>query len=428
MPSYGPLLPSGYIPRFTDALIEKSLQLFGGLEICGTRWCGKSWSALAFGETITYADEALSYYRVEPKALLAGKTPHIIDEWQDVPAVWNVARHDVDSNKREKASYIFTGSSTPVNWKDLHSGAGRFSRVRMRTMTLAEQGKSTKQVSLAALFEHEFEPHTCETSLLELAQSICHGGWPELVNVSEKNAQKLIASYFDLLFSHSMASFGCNPQIARKVGESLARCDTTSAKLTTLAADVFEKEVKNPSALIQKYLEALKLNYFYEELPAWDAPVRSHTRLRKSPKRYIDDPSLTASLLHLNSNRLVKDFQQFGMLFESLCIHDLLVYASLLPDAPSQPLYYFATSNGLEVDVVIELRDGRWAALEIKLAPNKIEQAAASLLRLKAHVQANPAARNPNPEFLAIVLGTCEVAHQRERDGIYVFPLTDLTA
>lgn len=427
MEMYGPLKPAGYKPRLTDELLKKKLSLFGGIEICGTRWCGKSWSALAFGKSITYCDEALEYYRAEPKALLSGEKPHVIDEWQDVPEVWNIARHDVDLNKRRGASYIFTGSSTPPHWEDLHSGAGRFSKIRMRTMSLVEQGISTKKVSLQGLFNHEFEPHQCHTDLEELARILCHGGWPELVGKSDEDASLHIEEYFNLLFHHSMKTFGCKPEVAIKVAQSLARCNGSAAKQTTIVKDVFSGSEEGSRATVSKYLEALRLNYFFDYLPAWDAPLRSHVRLRKQPKRYVDDPSLAASLLNLNAKRLIKDFQEFGILFENACVHDLWIYSSLLEDAGVSPLFYFQTPDGLEVDVIIELKDGRWAAIEIKLGPNKIEEAAQNLLRLKNHVAKNKAAKHPDPEFMAVVLGTCDIAHQREKDGIYVFPLLDLT-
>ncbi len=429
MSAYGPLKRDTYIPRLVDRLMEKRLKEFGAIEVCGTRWCGKSWTSEAFARSITRVDENPEIYTEEPELALIGDQPHAVDEWQDVPTIWNHVRHSIDDSSNTPGQFILTGSSTPLDKENRHSGAGRIGRIRMHTMTLAELGISSGTVSLADLFEGKFAPQQSKLTLEQLAEIICHGGWPALINQPLERAQASVDEYLSALFNISMRRLGRDPQLSRRIALALARNVGTSATLQTLAMDAAEGSDNPPSPeTVSSYLTGFELNYFIETLPGWDAPVRSRSRVRTKPKRYLDDPSMAASLLAVSPERLLQDGQLFGILFESLCVHDLEVYASLLPGAQTQPLRYYSDADGLEADIIIELRDGRWAALEVKLGEAKTDQAAANLLRLRDKVKANTAARNPDPVFLAVVVGKGTYARQRTNDGVYVLPINTLTA
>lgn len=428
MARYSSLKPHGYVPRLVDDLVERKLMDFGAVEIQGTRWSGKSWTASAFASSVTRVDDGIDLYQEDPALALLGERPHAIDEWQDVPAIWNRVRHSIDDDANVPGQFLLTGSSSPREEEERHSGAGRISRVRMRTMTLAERGHSTGAVSLRGLFEGEFAASQNPASLMDYASWICHGGWPALLDATADRAQETVEEYLDLLFSVSMRKMGRNPVLARRIAVALARNLGTSATLATLCSDAAAGDKEPSQETVSEYLADFQLNFFLDELPGWDAPVRARSRVRTKPKRYLDDPSLASTLLSVDARRLLGDGQLFGVLFESLCFHDLAVYASLLPQAGTGVLSYYADADGLEVDFILELRDGRWGAIEAKLGESKVGAAAANLNRLKAKVAANPAARNREPEFMAVLVANAPYARRRKEDGIYVIPLATLTA
>lgn len=424
---YGQLKPDGYIPRIADKQLERMLATFGAVEVAGTMWCGKTWTSLAFGQSVTRIGLAgpRTAAEADPGVALLGAKPHVIDEWQDVPAIWDEVRAAVDASANEPGSFVLTGSSEPRKELVYHSGAGRIAKLRMRTMTLAEMGLSTGAVSLAGLFKGHFEPQLVQQSLAPLADIVCRGGWPALAGRDLEGAEYLDA-YFDALFSVSIPRRGLSGQESRRVALSLARNLGTAAKLSTVASDagLGETDSKSATNKAAAHIAALQDLYVVEQVTGWDAPIRSKTRLRTKPKRYFADPSLAASLLQVSPERLLQDGQLFGLLFESLCMHDLAVYASALPGATKEPLHYYRDSDGLEVDAVVEMRDGRWAAFEVKLGEGQVGTAAASLSRLARKVAANPAARNPKPVFLAVVVGAGEYARFDKDLGVYILPIT----
>ena len=428
---YGQLKPDGYIPRIADKQLERMLATFGAVEVAGTMWCGKTWTSLAFGQSVTRIGLTgpRTVAEADPGTALLGAKPHVIDEWQDVPAIWDEVRAAVDASGNEPGSFVLTGSSEPRKELVHHSGAGRIAKLRMRTMTLVEMGLSSGAVSLAGLFGGRFEPQLVQQSLAPLVNIVCKGGWPALTGRDVQSGEYLDA-YFDALFSVSIPRRGLNGQESRRVALSLARNLGTAAKLSTVASDagLGEADSKSATNKAAAHIAALQDLYVIERLTGWDAPIRSKTRLRTKPKRYFADPSLAASLLQVSPSRLVSDGQLFGLLFESLCIHDLAVYASALPGVTADPLHYYRDSDGLEVDAVVEIRDGRWAAFEVKLGESQVGSAAASLNRLARKIAANPAARNPKPEFLAVVVGAGEYARFDKDLGVYILPITCLGA
>ena len=358
---------------------------------------------------------------------MQGARPHVVDEWQEVPSTWDAARRAVDA-AGDRGLFILTGSSTPAKDSVTHSGAGRIARVDMSTMTLWERGLSTGAVSLSGLFEGKFEPSACDTSLAPLADAICCGGWPALVGADAQTAAEVVDQYLDAMFEVSVPKKGGTPDMARRITSSLARNVATAATLQTIAQDAaLGDEAGVPAtSTVTAYLNILEDMYVIESLCGWDAPVRAKSRLRTKPKRYFADPSIPAAALGMGPGRLLSDGQTFGLLFESLCVHDLRAYAACLPGSHPGSLRYYGDSDGLEVDVIIELRDGRWAALEVKLGEAKVPDGIRNIERLREKVASNPAARNPEPEFSAVVTATSPFCRHDAEHDVYVFPITAL--
>lgn len=424
------LTPDGYLPRIYDDKLSRLLQMFAAVEVAGPMWCGKTWTSLAHGRSVTRVGRyaVRPALEADPTVALRGERPHVIDEWQDVPPIWDAVRDAVDGEPGVAGSYILAGSSTACKEEVSHSGAGRIARMRMRPMTLLETGDSTGAVSLRGLFDGSFENQLVQQGLAPLAAMVCRGGWPALRSAPFERAASYIDSYFDALCDVSMPRRGLDGSEARRVARSLARNLGSAAKLSTIAADAFA--VENPGDALERraaaYIAAFESLYVVEPLTGWDAPVRSKTRIRTKPKRYFADPSLAANMLQMSPERLIADGQLFGLLFESLCLRDLAAYTSVLPEAGPDALHYYRDSDGLEVDFVIELRDGRWGAFEVKLGENKAREGATALNRLRRKVAANPSARNPEPSFMAVLVGAGEFARHDPEEDVYVIPLTSL--
>ena len=427
---HGSHMPDGYIPRINDVHISELLDTFAAIEIFGTMWCGKTWSSLAFGESVSHVGRPNVRRTVEadPSLVLVGAHPHVIDEWQDVPEIWDVVRDAVDADPAARGSYILTGSSSLNKDQVGHSGAGRIGRIQMRTMSLAETGESSAKISLSDLFSGNFEPCLVQQSLAPLADIVCRGGWPALRSATLQQVSNYLDSYLNAICDVNMTKRGFTAEDAQRTLRALARNVASQATLKTLASDAFGDASHGATRHISSLISALKSLYVIEGIPGWDAPIRSKSRLRSKPKYYFADVALPAYLLGIAPERLLQDGQLFGALFESLCMHDLAVYAATLKGAPSQPLRYYRDSDGLEVDAIIELADGRWAAFEIKLGDNKVDEAFANLARLRKKIALNPAARNPEPTFMAVIVGAGEYARFDKEADAYVIPISALGA
>lgn len=430
MISYGSEKPESYRPRILDERLQKLLQIFGAVEVRGPKWCGKSWTALAFGESVVHLDDprVKPLAEADPSLALQGSRPHVVDEWQEAPATWDAARRAVDAAGGEKGLFILTGSSTPAKDAVTHSGAGRIARLDMSTLTLWERGLSTGAVSLAGLFEGTFEPSPCSESLPDLANAICCGGWPALVDADCQTAAEVVNQYLDAMYEVSIPQKGGNASTARHIVSSLARNVATSATLKTIAEDAAlgDTDAQPATSTVSFYLDLLESIYTIVNLPGWDAPVRAKSRLRTKPKRYFADPSIPSAALGLDPKRLLTDSQTFGLLFESLCIHDLRAYTACLAGSHPGSLHYYGDADGLEVDVIIELTDGRWAAIEIKLGESKVSDGIANIERLRRKVALNPAARNPQPVFCAVITATSPFCRYDSEHDVYVFPIAAL--
>ena len=426
--------PDGYRPRLVDAQIERYLRVFGAVEVGGTRWCGKTWSSLAHANSVTYVDRGsnLEITRADPGYALEGDRPHVVDEWQRVPEVWDVVRHRVDESGGKKGSWILTGSSTPAGDETAHSGAGRIGRIRMHPMTLVESGESRGGVSLSGLFGGAFEPCEASESIADLARLCTRGGWPELIDAETDDAQVVIHEYLSAIFLQSIPRMGGDPLLAERLAQSIARNLGQAPTLSTLARDVYALEddrvpTNDEQQVVSRHINLLVRSYLVDSVPGWVPPSRSPKRMRTKPKRYFADPSLAVSLLGLSASSLMRDWQTFGLVFENLCMRDLDVLSRTLPNAGAQPLCYYHDDSNLEVDAIIERADHSWAAIEVKLSPDKVDEAVNSLERMRAKLMKDKKARTSEPAFLAVITGTGERAYQRP-DGIYVIPIRTLGA
>lgn len=434
-PEGAALAPSGYFPRIADAKISRYLRLFGAVEISGTKWCGKTWSALAHANSVLYVDRGsnLDIALADPSYVLAGDVPHVIDEWQRAPQIWDTVRHAVDDAAGKKGLWILTGSSTPIDPSlKGHSGAGRIGRVRMRPMTLQESGDSGGGVSLKALFAGEFSHSQCRSDIGHLADVACRGGWPEEVSNGSADAQVVVREYLDLVFSESAPRLGGDSRMTRRAALSIARNLGQSSTNKTLARDMFalsSDSVPTDSQLreVADHVDVLDRLYVLDAVPGWVPASRSPMRMRTKPKRYFADPSMAVGLLGLNPASLLGDWQTFGLVFENLVMRDLDVYARALEDTGDSPLLYYRDDSGLEVDAIIERADGSWAGIEIKLSQEKVDEAVANLLRMRAKLMKDERSRTPEPSFLAVVTGGGEASYIRP-DGVYVIPIRCLGA
>ena len=421
-----------YLPRIIDGQVERHLKAFGAVEIAGTMWSGKTWTSRAHGASLVSLDNPQSreLAQLDADAVLAGDAPHVIDEWQEAPAVWDAVRNRIDSSPGKRGLFILTGSSRPAKGSVRHSGSGRISRLHMLPMTLWESGFSHGSVSLSGLFDGEFESGPVRTNLVDLANLVCRGGWPGALGLAAEAALLVPSQYLDAIVAQEDPLAPGNERELRMFLLSMARNVGSAATLGTLAADMgmatdgeaSDSATRKISALID-YFQA---RYVIRSLPGWDAPIKSPARLRTKPKRCFADPSLPAALLGASPQVLLGNLQLFGQLFEELCLRDLYVYASAMDSAQSDPLRYYRDSDGLEVDAVIERRDGRWGAIEVKLGANKVDVAVRNLLRLRKKVLANTAARNREPSFLMVLVGKTDYRY-RTPEGVYVAPITELT-
>jgi predicted AAA+ superfamily ATPase len=402
----------------------RRLTTAGALLITGPKWCGKSTTGRFHAASLVNMDlpENKEQFKLAPALVMEGASPRLIDEWQDAPSVWDRARRMIDEGG-EPGRFIFTGSAVPGR-QPSHTGTGRFSRIKMRTMTLLESGDSTGAVSLRELFDtNRLTPTASRLTYQRAVELVCRGGWPQVVGLPTKVALELSRDYLDSLVASDLSrvdGIRRNPEKLRVFLRSLARTVSTSAKVTTLQADIASNldESGISEKTVHSYLNALRQIFVLEEQAAWTAALRSKTRIRTRPVRHFTDPSLAAAVLGATPDALMRDTETAGLLFESMCIRDLDVYAAALDGQ----VFYYKNEAGLEVDAIIQLDDGRWGAIEIKMGVHQFDEAARNLLALK-RIMGSVASC---PSFLAIITATSGYAATRE-DGVHIIPL-DLLA
>ena len=401
-----------------------ALQASGAVLIVGPKWCGKTETAKQFAKSILYMqhpDFAESYLKMaslKPSELLDGETPRLIDEWQDAPVLWNAVRFTVDQRK-ERGQFILTGSVVPKIAKNMHSGTGRISRLTMRTMSLFESGESGGQISLSDLFEGKSKmTGASKLTIDDIAFAMLRGGWPETIN--EKNlevAMQTVFNYIEALVNDDISRVDGKkrkPARVRSLLRSIARHTGAPVNNSTIFNDLTTNDETISDKTIADYIDALKKLYVLEDLPVWSASLRSKTAIRTTPKRYFTDPSAACVLLGASKEKLFSDFNTFGLLFESLAVRDLRVYA----DSLNGHVFYYRDKHGNEVDAIIELPDGRWGAIEIKMGSLEDDAAAKNLIKFKKSVNTE---KMGEPSFLAIITAS-QIAHQRD-DGVWAIPI-----
>lgn len=419
------LVKEGYIPRLVDPLVTETLAAMGAVSVEGPKWCGKTWTSLTHAESVFYvADPAGGFGNrqlaiLDPQSVLSGPQPRLIDEWQEVPGLWDAVRFQVDQDQG-KSLFLLTGSATPVDGATVHSGVGRIGRVRMRPMTLVESGESTGVISLKSLVAGDsIKPARSEMDLRRLIELVCRGGWPGVVRGSVQQAQVAARNYLDTVARIDISEIGGvqrDPARVMALFASLARNTATLVSYPTLRRDIAQFSEEDLSiTTIRNYVALLERLFIIEEIPAWSPHLRSSTRLRASPKRCFADPSLAVAAMNASPEQLLADLNTFGFLFESMCLRDLLVYA----DVHGARLSHYRDDSGLEADLVMVFPNGQWVALEIKTGFNQIEDAAAHLLRLSAKLQQG--GLRP-PSCLGVVVGIGGIA-QRRPDGVCVLPI-----
>jgi uncharacterized protein len=413
-----------YLKRIIEEDLLEKLSASGAVLIKGPKSCGKTETAKQFAKSIVEMDrdkQVPVIMATNPQLLLAGNAPRLIDEWQVHPEIWNYIRHEVDDRKA-KGQFILTGSANPADHVKLHSGAGRFTVVQMDTMTWQELGYSTGIVKVSDLLQGYF-PNFYDTgvSLDFIIDKMLIGGWPTLLNESTKNAIKMNSGYIDLLCEVDMSRVSGvkrDPLKVRSLLRSIARNTATLVDNRTLELDVKTSDRNELSRnTISEYLDALSRLMILYEQPAFNPHIRSSASLRKSPKRHLCDTSLAAAALGLNRESLLKDMKYAGFLFESLATHELNVYAK----ANDANVFHYHDSYGLEVDAIVQKRNGDYAAFEIKLGVGYIEEAAENLKKFAGNIDV---AKMDLPKSLNIITGT-GMSHRRP-DGINVISLTSL--
>ena len=421
-----------YKARIADKILAEKLEAMGAVLIEGPKYCGKTTLASQQANSILSMSDPdtlqqnMAMAETNIKLLLRGDTPRLIDEWQIAPRFWDAVRNEVDQ-RDEDGQFILTGSAVPPNFDEIfHTGTGRFAWLKLRTMSLWESGDSTGEVSLARLFANDAEDYFVEginqIDLERLAYLTCRGGWPKALNKkTEKAALQQAIEYFEAVTSFEISrvdDVNRDSELARRIMRSYARNQGSQATAGTILADIISNESSEISEnTIYSYLKALKKIFVIEDSVAWNPNLRSKAAIRTSDTKYFTDPSIATAALGLGPNDLVNDLNTFGLIFETLCVRDLRVYA----DAIGGTVFHYRDKNGLECDAVIHLRNGKYGLVEIKLGGDKlIEEGAKTLTALADKIDTT---KMKIPSFKMVLTGVGQYAFQRPQDGVYVVPI-----
>lgn len=415
-----------YRARIADDNLKRKLEGKGAVLIEGPKWCGKTTTAEQLAASVLYMDDPerkqqnITMSEINPKRLLQGETPRLIDEWQLAPKLWDAIRFEVD-HRGELGQFVLTGSAVPPDTKEItHSGTGRFTWLTMRPMSIYESGDSSGDVSLKNLFDGVPVDGCSNLSFERLAFLVCRGGWPQAVDMRDEIALDQATDYLDAVI-HSdinrVDNVQKNAEQVRRFMRSYARNQGSQTPNTVLAQDVAANDgAKIGDDTIGQYTSALRKIFVIEDMPAWNPNLRSKTAIRSSDTRYFVDPSIAVAALGIGPNDLINDLNTFGFLFETLCVRDLRVYA----DALNGSVYHYRDKDGQECDAVIHLRNGKYGLIEIKLGGDKlINEGVKSLKAMEAKIDTG---RMNNPSFLMVLTGTGDYAYRRP-DGVYVVPI-----
>nr|WP_291403691.1 DUF4143 domain-containing protein [Acidaminobacter sp.] len=419
----------GYKKRILDEQLEKYLLAFGAVCLEGPKWCGKTWTALNHANSVYYVASPENNFQnrlfaqLSPDLVLPGETPRLLDEWQEVPALWDAVRFEVDQTQN-RGQFLLTGSATPNQKGILHSGTGRIARLLMRPMSLFESGESNGSISLESLFTSPLKPSQAKkTTLPELITLTIRGGWPGSIGLHDAAAAGVPKVYLKNVIEEDLRRMDGKSRDTQKITlllRSLARNESTVVSNRTLQRDMIEKEDEPISAeSIAEYLNALTRLFIIEDQRAYNPNLRSSIRVGKSVKRHFIDPSLAAAALGANTERLLNDLNTYGLLFEAMCVRDLKIYS----ESFGAQVFHYRDDSGREIDAVIELPDGSWGAFEIKLGANQIDDAARDLLAIQKLMEEDPKAKAP--AVLGVICGLSHFGYTRE-DGVMVIPITAL--
>lgn len=418
-----------YRPRIIDKKIDKYLSIFGAICIEGPKWCGKTWTSSYHSRSEIFIGDPNGNFQnrqlaqMSPSLVLEGETPRLIDEWQEVPPLWDAVRYKVDQTPN-KGQFILTGSATPNHKGILHSGAGRIARIKMRTMSLYESGDSSGDISLMDLCNGKITPKmTGEVDLRKIIEYIIRGGWPASLGLPIENAALLPKEYLEAVLNddvYRIDGVKRNTHKMRLLLRSLARNESTTVSNKTLKNDIKSIDDEDiDTATISDYLNILDRLFITDNQKPFSTKIRSSVRIKQSEKRHFCDPSLACALLNMTPGMLLNDLETLSFLFESLCERDLKIYAESI-DAQ---IYHYQDYKEREIDTIIELNDGRWCAVEIKLGANQIESAANNLKKIYKEMEKD--SKSILPSAMIIICGLSNAAYQRE-DGVFVVPLTAL--
>lgn len=411
------------MPRVLDSMLPQVLRRAGAVVVEGPKAVGKTVTAARVAASAVYLDtdaNARTAAELDPALVLAGPTPRLIDEWQVVPGIWNRVRREVDA-RGSRGQFILTGSAVPADDLTRHSGAGRMARVRLRPMSLFELGRSSGVVSLADLMQGGAARAGDEgLTVPGLVDLLCVGGWPTTLGLAPGDALAAMGDYLGEVIRTDISAVdrvARDPGRVRRLLAAVARSVATPATVSTLAADAGGPDGPLDQRTVADYLQALHRLFVVEDQPAWAPALRSRSRLRSGPKRHLADPVLAVAALGATPGRLLADLNHFGFLFESLVVRDLRVYAA----AQGAQVLHYRDNTGLEVDAILELQDGSWAACEVKLGTHQVDAAAAGLKRFVERVDVAKAGR---PAFVAVITAT-GYAYRRP-DGVDVIPIATL--
>ena len=425
--SKGDLKMEKYKSRIADEILERKLKGKGAVLIEGPKWCGKTTTAEQISKSVLYmADPAnqeqnLTLADINPALLLTGDTPRLIDEWQLAPKLWDAIRFEVD-HRGEEGQFILTGSAVPVDRSKIaHTGTGRFSWLLMRPMTLYESGESTGTISLKDLFN---SPSTVNginnLSLEDIAYLCCRGGWPRSIFLDKDIALDSAFDYYDAIVNSDISrvdGVSRNPLRVKNLMRSYARNIGSQASIETIKNDMINNDsFALDTDTVFSYINALKKIFVIEESPAWNPNLRSKTAIRTSDTRYFIDPSIATASLGIGPEDLINDLNTFGLVFETLCIRDLRVYAESI----NGNVYHYRDSSSLECDAVIHLRNGSYGLVEIKLGGDKlIDEGAKNLIKLQNKIDTE---KMKKPSFMMVLTATGSYAYKRD-DDVYVIPV-----
>lgn len=423
------LIKEGYRTRILDQLLAENLQAFGAVCIEGPKWCGKTWTALTHASSAFFVGNPENNFQnrtmaqLSPDLALQGENPRLLDEWQEVPALWDAVRFKVDQTP-QRGQFILTGSATPYRKGILHSGTGRIVRMLMRPMSLFESGDSDGLISLQNLFQEPLRAVTNQTvSLEQIIALTVRGGWPASLGLDVHASSLVLKAYLRNVVEEDVYRIDDVKRDSRKMRlllRSLARNESTIASNATIKRDIFDDEGESIDVdTVTDYLNVLNRLFILDDQMAFNPNMRSSVRVGKSAKRHFIDPSLAIAAMEASPERLLNDLNTFGFLFEGLCIRDLRIYA----ESFGGQLFHYRDHSGREIDAVIELPDGRWGAFEIKLGANQIDTAAKELLAIQKLMSDDPKAKPP--ELLCVICGLTNYAYTRE-DGVRVVPITSL--